>query len=51
MPVASFAGMPAAANAEIELGVTLVVLASEHSAIQAYYSNETLTGLRQRAGR
>lgn len=50
MPVASFAGNAAAAKSLIALGVTLIILASEHSAIQAFYAPETLADLRNTAG-
>lgn len=46
VPVAGFASDPAGAQALIKKGVTLVTLASEHSAMQAYFSEAALAAVK-----
>lgn len=50
MPVAGFAGNIAAAKAQIALGITFVVLGTEHTAMQTYYGSDTLAELRDLSG-
>jgi 2-keto-3-deoxy-L-rhamnonate aldolase RhmA len=49
VPVASFASNHTAAKSLIDRGMKLVVLASEHSAMQTYFSDDALAKLASRA--
>ncbi|WP_417480643.1 HpcH/HpaI aldolase family protein [Maricaulis maris] len=48
LPVACFTGSSGAVKALYDRGVTLVALASEHTAIQSFFSDEALAPLRAR---